>query len=105
VGGFEVRFNTPEEVRVEAEKGARIDYEKHAVIRKDEDGTLWQVSLNPYTTAGARSEWKRGFDGAGPRSYETSVEWNFQYQRGAAAKRILESLKAPKLVIKAREEA
>ena len=100
-----MRFNTPEEVRAAAEKGARVDYEKHAVIHKDEDGTLWQVSLNPYSTAGARNEWQRGFEGAERKSWETaSLEWNFQYQRGAAAKRILESLKVPELVIKAKEE-
>jgi hypothetical protein len=99
-----VRFNTPQEVKAAAEKAARVDYEKHAVIHKDEDGTLWQVSLNPYTTVGARSEWQRGFDGAERRSWETALEWTFQYLRGAAAKRILESLKAPELVIKAREE-
>jgi hypothetical protein len=99
-----VRFYTPEKVRVEAEKAATVDYEKHAVIHKDEDGTLWQVSLNPYSTVGARSEWQRGFDGAERRSWEIALEWNFQYQRGAAAKRILDSLKVPELVIKARQE-
>jgi hypothetical protein len=97
-------FNTPEEVRAEAEKGAKSDYEKHAVIHTDEDGTTWQVSLNPYSTVGARSEWQRGFDGAKCRSWETALEWNFQYQRGAAAaKRILENLKVPGVVIKSME--
>ncbi len=100
-----MRFNTPEEVRAAAEEGARVDYEKHVVIHKDEDGTLWQVSLNPYCTAGARNEWQRGFDGAERRSWEASLEWNLQYQRGAAAKRILESLKVPELVVKARDNS
>lgn len=84
-----MRFNTTDEVRSAAEAAARIDYEKHKPIHTDPDGTKWQVDLNPYSTQGARACWQRGFDGAPLEHVDTNPEWDFQFQRGAAAARIL----------------
>lgn len=83
------RFNSTNEVISAAESAARGDYEKHKTIHTDPDGKTWQVDLNPYCTQGARSCWQRGFDGAPAKSWEGDVRWDFQYQRGAAAARII----------------
>lgn len=63
---------------------AAEDYAKHK-----ENG----VSLNPFSTVGARSEWQRGFDGVPLRSWEGSPEFSPIYQRGAAAAALLKSKK------------
>lgn len=78
------RFNTPEEVKVWAAKTVIGDYEmamKHG------------SSLNPFCTDGARNDWQRGFDNAGPRSYESSIDFDTIYQRGRAMALYLESIK------------
>jgi hypothetical protein len=75
------RFNTPEEVLVWADKAAREDIARHR-----EHG----IDLNPFCTPGARDDWQRGFDNAGPRSYETrGVDFDTIYQRGRAVARLL----------------
>ena len=84
-----MRFNTTDEVRIAAEAAARSDYAKHKPIHTDPDGTAWQVDLNPYSTQGARGCWQRGFDGSPLKFLDTHPEWDFQYQRGAAAARII----------------
>lgn len=80
------RHNTPEEAKASAAKAAAEDYYHH--IKHDKD-------LNPFTTPGARNDWQRGFDNAGPRSYEDPriVEFDTIYLRGRAAAEILEVLK------------
>lgn len=85
------RFNTPEEVKAAAEKAAANDLARHLPVRYDEDGTPWQVDLNPYCTAGARNDWQRGFDNAPPRLFEDNRGFNFKFQRGAAARRLLDA--------------
>lgn len=55
---------------------AEIDYQNHI-----EHG----VDLNPFSTAGARYDWQRGFTGAAQRSWEGPLEFNATYQRGKAA--------------------
>jgi hypothetical protein len=84
-----MRFNTKEEVRAAAERAAREDYERHLPVHTDPDGTTWQWALNPYSTPGAINSWQRGFDGAPAHPWERDLGWDFQYQRGAAAARIL----------------
>lgn len=76
------RFNTPEEMRAWADRAAAEDARYNAEHGSD---------LNPYCTQGARNDWQRGWDGAGPRSYEGSVDFHTMYQRGAAARRLRES--------------
>lgn len=71
------RFNSPEEVKVWALKAASGDYQRHLEFG---------VGLNPFCTEGARNDWQRGFEGKGPRPYETSVDYDTMYQRGAAAR-------------------
>jgi hypothetical protein len=71
---------TPESLKVYAKECAAADYEYH--IKNN-------VDLNPFSTDGARDDWQRGFDDLGPRSYETSVDFNVYYQRGRAAAEIL----------------
>lgn len=90
-----MRFNTPEEVIVWADKAARIDYEKHTPIHTDTDGTLWQVDKNPYCTPGARNDWQRGFDNAQPTSWVGTMDYCSAYQRGKAMKRLLDNLETP----------
>ena len=78
------RFNTPEEVKAWAVKVAEADYRRHL-----EHG----VDLNPFCTDGAREDWRRGFENLGPRSYETTVDFDTVYQRGRAVAELLEKLK------------
>jgi hypothetical protein len=85
------RFNNTDEVREAAEKAAADDYQRHLPVHTDENGKKWQVDLNPYCTPGARNCWQRGFDGAPPHSWERDLRWDFQYQRGAAAARIVKA--------------
>lgn len=89
------RYSTTDEVREAAEKGAAADYAKHLPVHTDPDGQTWQWDLNPYCTQGARSCWQRGFDGAPAYSWERDLAWDFQYQRGAAAARIVNANKEP----------
>lgn len=85
------RFSTPEEVLQAAEKAAADDLARHLPARHDEDGTPYQIDLNPYCTVGGRDEWDRGFHNAPPRLFEGSRDFNFQFQRGAAARRLLDA--------------
>lgn len=75
-----MRFNTVEEVANAAARAAACDWIMYLSHRSN---------LNPYCTQGARSRWQRGFIGAAPRTWEHIV-WDFQYQRGAAAARIVQ---------------
>lgn len=77
------RFDTPEDAKTWAEKAAAEDRKRHL-----EGG----VDLNPYCTVGARTDWQRGFDNAGPRSYEDPriVEFDIRYLRGRAAAELIE---------------
>lgn len=79
-----MRFNTPEEVLVWAEKVAKQDIDRYR-------NHNWE--LNPFCTSGARYTWQRGFDNLGPRSYERSVDFDTIYQRGRAVARLLEAEK------------
>ena len=83
------RFNSTDEVIAAAESAARDDYQRHLPVHTDPDGAQWQVDLNPYRTQGARSCWQRGFDGAKAQPRDGDLRWNFKYQRGAAAARII----------------
>ena len=84
------QFNTPEEVLKAAEKAAADDLARHLPVRHDEDGTPYQIDLNPYYTMGGRYNWQRGFDNTPPRLFEGSREFDFKFQRGAAARRLLD---------------
>ncbi len=70
-----MRFNSPEEVVAWATQAAADDIARHREKGYD---------LNPFSTAGGRADWQRGFDNAGPRPYELGVEWCTKYQRGRA---------------------
>jgi hypothetical protein len=77
---------TPEEAKAAAANAAAEDYANHIKYGSD---------LNPFCTPGARDDWQRGFDNAGPRSYEDPriVEFDTIYLRGRAAAEILERMK------------
>lgn len=84
------RFNSKDEVREWADRAAAQDYERHLPVHTDpETGAKWQWDLNPYCTPGARSYWRRGFQGDPRRPWEHDLDWDSQYQRGAAAARIV----------------
>lgn len=85
------QFSTPEEVLKAAEAAAANDLARHLPIRYDEDGTPYQIDLNPYCTVGGRDDWQRGFDNTPPRLFEGSREFDFRFQRGAAARRLLDA--------------
>lgn len=85
------RFNSPEEVAAWANSAAASDFKRHSKVHTNEDGSNWQVSLNPYCTPGMRNDWQRGFDNAPPRSWEGTREYDIAFQRGAAARRIVEA--------------
>jgi hypothetical protein len=76
-----MRFNSSEEVLAWAEKVAREDIARHREHN---------IDLNPFCTQGARNDWQRGFDNAGPRSYEGPRDFDTIYQRGRAVARLLE---------------
>ena len=80
------RKHTPEEAKAAAERAAVEDYALHI---------KYGVDLNPFCTQGARDDWQRGFDNAGPRSYEDPriVEFDTIYLRGRAAAELLEKAK------------
>jgi len=69
---------TAEEILIEARIRAAKLYTYH--LEKDHD-------LNPYSTAGARSEFQRGFDDAFAASWENpdrSLSYRFQLGRAVA---------------------
>ncbi len=78
-----MRFSSTQEVRAWADRAARNDFTMYLSERAD---------FNPYCTPGARSCWERGFVGAPPYNYEGTLEGDWQYQRGAAAQRIIQEL-------------
>lgn len=80
-----MRFNSPGEVLKWADKVAREDIERHI-----NNG----IDLNPFSTDGARNDWQRGYDNAGPRSYEGPRDYDTMYQRGRAVARITEETMA-----------
>lgn len=80
-----MRFNTPEEVLVWADKVARED-----IKRYHENN----VELSPFCTQGARNDWQRGYDNLGPRSYEGPRDFDTIYQRGRAVARIMNEEKS-----------
>ena len=86
------RFASPEALKAAAEETAAEDLARHLPIRTDpQTGEQYQISLNPYSTQGARTEWQRGFDNAPPHSWETlEREWDFRFQLGRAARRLLD---------------
>jgi len=90
-----MRLSDPACVRAYAEKAAFEDYMRGAVVHAEPSPhgwSFWQCDVNPYCTPGRRSDWQRGFNGDGPRSYEhvLGVECDVGYQRGAAYRRIIE---------------
>lgn len=86
------RFSTPQEVLDWAEKAAAEDLARHLPIRHDEDGTPYQISLNPYSTVGARNDWQRGFDNAPPNAMDPRPDraFDIRFQLGRAARRLLD---------------
>jgi len=86
------RFSSPEALKAAAEKAAAEDLARHLPVHTDpQTGEPYQISLNPYSTVGARNEWQRGFDNAPPHSWETEErEWDFRFQLGRAARRLLD---------------
>lgn len=83
------RFDTPEQVKQWAAEAAAVDYARH--IEKG-------YGLNPYCTEGARTDWQRGFDNAGPRSYDHPTRYTdfcTQYNRGRAAALIVQANEEP----------
>lgn len=86
------RFYSPEALKAAAEKSAADDLARHLPIRIDpQTGEQYQISLNPYSTVGARNDWRRGFDNASPHSWETEErEWDFRFQLGRAARKLLD---------------
>ena len=84
------RFNSPEEVKAYMDEVVKDDYQRHL-----DHG----ISLNPFSTEGARTDWQRGFDNAGPRSYEDPciVLFDTIYMRGRAMAELLERMKANEL--------
>ena len=69
-------MTTIEAIRMRAQVLAEVDYQKHV-----QHG----VSLNPFSTAAARHEWARGFEG----EICEYIDYNAEYQRGRAARAIL----------------
>lgn len=86
------RFASPDALKAAAEKQAAADLARHLPVYADpHTGELYQISLNPYSTPGARNEWQRGFDNVPPYSWETeNREWDFRFQLGRAARRLLD---------------
>lgn len=86
------RFASPEALKIAAEKQAAENLAHHLPIHTDpQTGETYQVSLNPYSTPGARNEWQRGFDNTPPRSWETvERDWDFRFQLGRATRRLLD---------------
>jgi len=68
-----MRFSTPNQVIEYCDRAAINDYKMHV-----DHGT----DLNPFSTEGARNQWQRGFDGAAPYSFETTLDYDTIYQRG-----------------------
>ena len=54
---------------------------------------MWHLSggadLNPYSTIGARADWRRGFENTGPKSWAPNVHLCTMYQRGRACAELL----------------
>ena len=75
------RFSTKEEVIRYAENAAKIDYEYYL---------LKEMDLNPFCTEGARSQWQRGYDNEDCRPFENTLDFDTIYQRGKAAKKVVD---------------
>lgn len=73
-------FNTPQAVIEWADKAAIDTMKRHLEHGHD---------LNVFSTQGARNDWQRGFDGAPPRSFELTQDYDTIYQRGRAIKKLL----------------
>lgn len=85
------RFNSPEEVIAWADKCAEADLARHLPVHTGEDGTKWQVDINPYSTDGARNDWMRGLRNDPPRPWESPTrDYDTMFQRGRAVARLLE---------------
>lgn len=74
------RFNTTAEVKAAAVNFAAGLVQRHR--DKDHD-------LNPYCTPGARAEFDRAYSDEPRRSWDTDPAWDFRYQVGRAAARIM----------------
>jgi len=46
------------------------------------------VDLNPYSTPSARYMWEKGFNNLPLLSWEGDINYNIEYQRGKAAKKL-----------------
>ena len=68
-----------------------IDWANEAAQEDFKNNQLYNVKLNPYSTVDAIECWQRGFDNKPPRSYEKTVDFDLQYQRGRAMARLLQS--------------
>lgn len=78
-----MRFNSVAEVKEWAERAAASDFKMYVEFLS---------GLNPYCTPDARNSWQRGYTGAMAMPWEPDLRWDWQYQRGAAAYRIIERL-------------
>ena len=77
-----MRFSTPDQV---------IKTMNEIVIREYAFSLLHGTDLNPFSTEGARNQWQRGFNNMGPRSFESTLDYDTIYQRGAAMSRLIKS--------------
>lgn len=77
-----MRFSTPQQVIEWADRVAIDTMSRHLEQGHD---------LNVFSTAGARSDWQRGFDNAPKRPFELTQDYDTAYQRGKAIKRLLDS--------------
>ena len=75
-----MQFNTPQEVIEWADKAAIDTMKRHLEHGHD---------LNVFSTVGARNDWQRGFEGALPRSFELTQDYDTAYQRGKAIRKLI----------------
>lgn len=81
-----MRFASTAAVVEWADRTAAVDWQIYCAFRSD---------FNPYCTPGAIRSWERGFIGDPPLSYEGDLRWDYKYQRGAAAARIIQTILSP----------
>ena len=70
------RFSTPAEAQRAARAAAVNDVRRHLEYGFD---------LNPFCTGSARIQWRRGYNNAGPRDGELTLDYDTIYHRGKAS--------------------
>lgn len=80
-----MHFNTAQEVEDFATEAAQDTYRRH--IEQGHD-------INPFSTEGARMEWKRGYEGrlSKPWENERMLAFSTIYQRGKAMRKLIDNL-------------